>query len=31
MKVIAVKHLKKEFISRKRITKPNGKKSFFKR
>ena len=31
MKVIEVNNLRKEFISKKRITKPNGKKSFFKR
>ena len=31
MKVIEVNNLKKEFVSKKRITKPNGKKSLFKR
>lgn len=31
MKVIEVNNLRKEFVIRKRITKPNGKKSFFKR
>lgn len=31
MNVIEVKDLRKEFVSKKKITKPNGKKSFFKR
>ena len=31
MKVIEVNNLRKEFVIKKRITKPNGKKSFFKR
>ena len=31
MNVIEVKDLRKEFVSKKRITKPNGKKSLFKR
>ena len=31
MKVIEVNNLKKEFVSKKRIVKPNGKKSFFKK
>ena len=29
MKVIEVNNLKKEFVSKKRITKPNGKKITF--
>ena len=31
MKVIEVNNLRKEFVSKKKITKSNGKKSFFKR
>ncbi len=31
MKVIEVQNLKKEFITKKRATKPNGKKCFFKK
>ncbi len=31
MKVIEVNNLKKEFVSKKRITKPNGKKAIFKK
>ena len=31
MKVIEVNDLRKEFVSKKRITKPNGKKSLFKK
>lgn len=31
MKVIEVNNLRKEFITKKKIVKPNGKKSFFKR
>ena len=31
MKVIEVNNLRKEFVTKKRIVKPNGKKAFFKR